>query len=314
MEEMKEETKEETKASDEASNEKPLKPFYGGAALSANVLINLLISIVGAVIILLFSLGDSPVASYISIAVSPIAIAVMSLIFFRVTRMPVKELIPIKTKPKYFIIGLLLIFGLLFSLNSLNDLLVKLFELMGYKRKLGLPDFSGWNVVPALIVIALLPAVAEEVLFRGIILNCSENHTGSVAAIFLSGFCFSLYHASVEQTVYQFICGCMFAFLAIRSRSVVPSMIIHFLNNAVIIILSACGCTDPVTGELILPFAVDIVLTVLSALSLIGAVVWLILDKTELKKRTKGGVAKFFLGASVGIVAMVILWVVNLFV
>ena len=299
----------------EEKNVRPLKPFYGGAAFSANVLINLLLSLLAAGIIAAFSLSGSDAGRYISLLVSPAAIAVTSLVFFRVTRLPVKEILPLKTKPKYFLIGLLLIFGLLFSLNSLNDLLVKLFELMGYTRKPPqLPDFTGWKVVPALIVIAVLPAIAEEILFRGILLNGAQSGTGSILAIVFSGLCFSLYHGSVEQTIYQFICGCLFAFLAVRSRSIAPSIVIHFLNNAIIIIFCACGLTDMQTGELLIPAAVQITLTVLSGLCLVGGIIWLVLDKGGLKKREKGGFSKFIIGAAVGIIAMTVMWVANLFV
>lgn len=299
----------------EEKNVRPLTPFYGGAAFSVNVIFYLLVSLAASGIIAACSLGGSDGAKYISLLVSPVAIAITALVFFRVTRAPVRSILPVKTKPKYYLIGILLIFGLLFSLNSLNDLLVKLFEMMGYERRASyLPSFSGWNIIPALIVIAIIPAIAEEILFRGIILNGSEKGVGSWLCVVFVGLCFSLYHGTVEQTVYQFICGCLFALLAVRSRSVAPSVFIHFLNNAVIIILTACSCTDAVTGELLLPLAADITLTVLSALSLIGAVVWLVLDKTEMKKREAGGVKNFFIGASVGIIVMVILWVANLFV
>jgi len=294
---------------------KPLKPLYGGAAFSLNVIIFMLLSLVASGIISLSGIGGSDGAKYISLLVSPLAITATAVIFFAYTHAPVKEILPIKTKPKYYLIGMLLIFGLLFSLSSLNDLLVKLFELMGYERRANvLPDFTGWKIIPALIVIAVIPAVAEEVLFRGILLNCTEDDVGSVLCSVFVGLCFSLYHGSVEQTVYQFICGCLFAFLAIRSHSVAPTVAIHFINNALIIILSACGCTDAATGELVMPLAAEITLTVTSALSLIGAVIWLVLDKTELKKRREGGVKKFFIGASAGIVVMIVVWIANLFV
>lgn len=297
----------------EEKNVRPLLPFYGGAAFSINVIFYLVFFLILTGITAL--IPSEGVSGYILRFASPLAVAATSAVFFKVTRLPVKEILPVKTKPKYYLIGLLLIFGLLFSLNSLNDLLVKLFELMGYTRKQpDLPDFSGWNILPALIVIAIIPAVAEEILFRGIALNSTENDTGSVLSIVFVGLCFALYHGSVEQTVYQFICGCLFALLAVRSRSVLPSTVIHFLNNAVIIILCACGCTDMTTGALVMPSAVKITLTVLSAVSLVGAVVWLVLDKTELKKRREGGVKKFFIGASVGIAVMVIMWIANLFV
>lgn len=287
---------------------------YGGAAYSLLIIIYLVLSLIAGAIT--SSLPEGSEASrYISLLVSPIAIAATAAIYFRVTRQSVKKILPVKCKPHYIPMALLLIFGLLFSLNFLNDYIVKFFELFGYERRSSpLPDMSGWRVVPVMIVVAVIPAIAEEIAFRGILLNGTEEGVGSPLAIVFCGLCFSLYHGSVEQTLYQFICGCLFAFIAVRSRSVTPSVIMHFLNNAVIIVLCACGCTDAATGELSIPFAANIALTAISAVCLVGAVVWLFSDKTDIKKRTKGGVGQFFLGAAVGLIAMAALWISNLVV
>lgn len=295
------------------SYELPVGAGAGGLSYSVLVIINLLISIIASLIITVGSLKGGEAEKYISVLVSPIAIAVTLALTLRLAKQPARIIMPVKTRPKYYVIGVLLIFGLLFSLNSLNEYLIRLFELMGYVRKQSfVPDVAGWKIVPALLVVAVLPAIFEEIMFRGILLNNAEEGAGSVCAILLSGLCFSLYHGSVEQTVYQFVCGCLFAFLAVRSRSVLPTVVIHFINNAVIIILMACGLIDD-GGALIMSKTAEIIVSVLSAVSLIGAVVWLVLDKKLLKRQRGGAVKQFFIFAAVGIGAMVVMWIVNLF-
>lgn len=280
---------------------------------SVTVIANLLVSIVASVIIIAGALRGTDAEKYISVLVSPIAIAITLALTLKVAKQPARAILPLKTHPKYYVLGVLLIFGLMFSLLYANEYLIKLFELMGYeRRKNPLPDITGWRIAPVLLVIAVLPAVAEEIIFRGILLNNAEEGAGTVRAIFLSGFCFALYHGSVEQTVYQFICGCLFAYLTVRSRSLAPTVVIHFLNNAVIIVLMACGVIDE-SGMLIMPKTAEIVISVLSAVSLIGAVVWLILDKKPRKLSTVGGVKNFFIFASVGIGAMIVVWITGLF-
>ena len=188
---------------------------------------------------------------------------------------------------------------------------------MGYTPKSStLPNLSGWNLLPAILVIAVLPAVLEEFLFRGIILNNIEGEVGSVRTIFLVGFIFSLYHGSVEQTIYQFICGCLFALLSIRSRSITPVVLIHFINNAIILILYSVGALDA-NGNLIISQGGDIAITVTSAICLVGAVVWLILDrkiKFGLVKGERANVKGFFLFGLAGIAVTALTWVLNLFV
>lgn len=295
----------------------PLSAKGGGLAFSSAVLINLLVSAVASIVIGLSGIKGTDAEKYISYLASPIAIAITLAIVLCVCKQPAKRLLPVKCHPKYYLIGVMLIFGLLFSLNSLNEYLIKLFELMGYtRRQTTLPDLSGWNLLPAIIVIAVLPAVAEEILFRGIILNNTEEELGSVRTVFSVGFIFCLYHGSVEQTIYQFICGCLFAFLAVRAKAITPVVVIHFINNALILILYAFNVVDE-GGNLIISQGGNIALTVTSALCLVGAVVWLVLDKKvkgDIIQGDKSKVAPFFIFGSVGIAVTALTWILGLFV
>ncbi len=293
----------------------PLGARAGGFSFSACVALYMVLSLIASGIISLSGISGTDGGKYISYLVSPVAIAVILGLAFGYFRQPVKRVLPLRCRPKYIFIGLLLIFGLLFSLSWVNDYLIQLFELMGYERQGNtLPDIGGWKILPALLVVAVLPAVMEEALFRGLILNNIESDAGSVKSVFIVGLCFSLYHGSVEQTIYQFVCGCLFALLAVRSRSITPTVIIHFINNALIIVLYAVGAVDAETGALTVSLGGEIALYVLSGISLVVAVVWLIMDKTLLSKGEKGGVKSFFVYASAGIAAMIIVWITGLFV
>ena len=287
----------------------------GGFAYSAVTVFYLAASLVVSLIIVSAKIkSGSDAYLYISYLVSPVAISACVATTLKTRKVKLKEVFPVKCNPKYYLIGLLLIFGLLFSLSWINEVSLKFFKLFGYKpREAGyLPKLDGGLVVPALLVIAVLPALFEETLFRGVILNCAEQSMGSIRTIFVVGFCFSLFHGSPEQTVYQFIAGCAFTFLAVRSRSILPSVMMHFINNALIVIFGACGLYGE-DGGLIIPQAVNIALIVLSACTLVGAVLWLIFDKTPLKKCEKGGVKNFFLFASAGIAVMGLTWILSLF-
>lgn len=295
----------------------PLSAKGGGLAFSVAVVLNVFVGLIASVIIGASGLNGTDVAKYIGYLTSSIALIATVLIMRFMFNQPLRKFATVKCNPKYILIGLLLIYGLLFSLNSLNGYLIKLFELMGYTPKSStLPNLSSWNLLPAILVIAVLPAVLEEFLFRGIILNNIEGEVGSVRTIFLVGFLFSLYHGSVEQTIYQFICGCLFALLAIRSRSITPVVLIHFINNAIILILYSVGALDA-SGNLIISQGGNIAITVTSALCLVVAVVWLILDrklKFGLVKGEKSSLKGFFLFGLAGIAITALTWILNLFV
>lgn len=130
-------------------------------------------------------------------------------------------------------IAIICIFGFSF-LTQISD---EFLTYIGFKLETSiLPlDNAGWLVLN-IILLAAVPAVLEELVFRGIILNAFRKKTGDVASIFISAALFSLMHCSPQQTVFTFVFGIVLAFVVVKTGSVVSSMIIHFLNNAIAVI------------------------------------------------------------------------------
>lgn len=256
--------------------------------------------------------ANEEVVTYANYLSAPIAILGCIILILQIRNLSFKASFQFKCKFRYFIIAILLAFGLLFSLSWLNDVSLNFFKLLGYKeRENYFPNLSGGYIVPALFVMALLPAVFEELLFRGLMLSCCRQNMGGVGTIFTIGLCFSLFHGSPEQTVYQFIAGCAFTFIALRSGSVLPSILAHFLNNAVIVVMQACGAFNA-DGTLKISSGGTIALITVAAACLIGAVVWLILDGIPLKKNEKHAARNFYKFASFGIFSMAIVWLTTL--
>lgn len=254
---------------------------------------------------------------YLTFLLPQLCFAAAAGVYFYRTKQPLKHTFN-GCKWQYFLIAVALQFGLFFALSELNGLFLTLLEKLGYEAQTSkIPSLDGWNLLPAILVIAVLPAVMEELVFRGILVrNVHEGGWGSFAAVFITGALFSLFHANPEQTVYQFICGACFALLAIRSGSVFPTMVAHFLNNAVVLIFSSVY--DPLYGEnwsltQILSAGGYIALLVVSALCLAGTLVYLIwFDK---RNHRCGGVKhgkSFFFGAAVGIAVFAVEWIMVL--
>ena len=289
----------------------------GGFALSLAAILYVFVGLLISVIITVAGIEqNTPAYLYLNYLAAPIAMTVAMAVTLKFKKFPVKRAYPVKCNPKYFLIALLLIFGLIFSVSWIDTGVTEFLKLLGYRPKemdAYLPDLSGGLIVPALLIIAVMPAIFEEGLFRGVILNSCEGGVGTVRTVFIVGFAFSLFHASAEQTVYQFLAGCTFAFIAIRAGSILPSVLMHFINNAIIIIFAACGLLDE-AGNLIISTGGQIALIVTSAVAFIGGLVWLILDKKPLIKCTKGSVGAFFVYGSVGIAIMGVMWILSFFV
>jgi hypothetical protein len=129
---------------------------------------------------------------------------------------------------------------------------------------------------------------------------------GTVGAILISGGLFSLFHQNPAQTVYQFCCGAAFALVAIRSGSIFPTMLSHFINNTLILTLTKFGITE-------FPTPVFIVVVCVSSLCLLGSLAWLIfVDKNQKplpsKEETKQERKNFWTTALVGILVCGMMW------
>ncbi len=82
-----------------------------------------------------------------------------------------------------------------------------------------------------LFTIAVLPAVFEELVMRGIILSGYRSF-GTLKASLATGFLFAMLHLSPQQFLYAFCVGALFCVLVQRTGSIFSSMIPHFLINA----------------------------------------------------------------------------------
>jgi membrane protease YdiL (CAAX protease family) len=91
-------------------------------------------------------------------------------------------------------------------------------------------------ILLSLILYCVFPAVFEELTFRGILLGAYKD--SPTTGVFLSAAMFALMHMNIDQTFYTFFLGIVLAVLTLKSRSIIPAMILHFLNNAASYIIS----------------------------------------------------------------------------
>lgn len=123
------------------------------------------------------------------------------------------------------------------------------------------------DLILGLIFLSLLPAVVEEILFRGVIAK-SFKSKGIIFAIFMSAFLFAIMHGTPIQLVHQFVIGvvCCIAYF-ITDRILAP-IIIHFTNNAVSIIGSYILYKQNVT-EQEMNVVFSIILVIVGAIALV---------------------------------------------
>lgn len=117
------------------------------------------------------------------------------------------------------------------------DMIVNLFDI-----RLTTPDFSltsdmTSNIFMLLSVLVVAP-IFEELLCRGVILRTLQRYNTRFAII-VSSIIFGLLHMNIIQGLPAFAIGLVFAYVSVKANSVIPSMIMHFINNAFAMVATA---------------------------------------------------------------------------
>ena len=103
------------------------------------------------------------------------------------------------------------------------------------------PATSAGELAAALLCAAFIPAVCEELMFRGVMLQFLERKAGKKRAVIICGLAFALLHFSFHSFAALAVIGLFLSALTIRYRNLWLAVIFHFLYNALVIVLQSLG-------------------------------------------------------------------------
>lgn len=126
----------------------------------------------------------------------------------------------------------------------------------------------------ALVVVAILPAFGEELVFRGILQPRLINLTNPHAGIWITAFLFAAMHLQFYGLVPRMLLGAMFGYLYLWSGNLIVPMLAHFINNAfslLMIYLYQLGKTklNPETDPAMPPYAIMVAVLIFILLILL---------------------------------------------
>lgn len=93
------------------------------------------------------------------------------------------------------------------------------------------------DFIEVLVVMAVLPAIAEESLFRGVLQPLMRKYLNPHLAILITSAVFALLHQQYLAFLSIFVLGTLLGYLREWSGSIWPPTILHFLNNASIVVM-----------------------------------------------------------------------------
>ena len=106
-------------------------------------------------------------------------------------------------------------------------------ELAELMTRLFLDPSSNVPVFVAFLSIAIIPAICEELVFRGVIMPLLAKMTRNIhAAVWITAFLFSLIHMQFYGFLPRMIMGALLGYFVVWSGSLWASVLAHFINNA----------------------------------------------------------------------------------
>ena len=181
---------------------------------------SILIFIVPAIIISKF-FGKS-VKNYLNIKNSPSCLKYLLIILFMTVSFPILSLVTEWNSNIHFPQQFSFLEDILRKYEDENNNLINLFFLR-----------TNWyDLIVNILIIALIPAIGEEMVFRGLMQKyfikfLKKPHV----SIIITAFIFSAIHFSFFGFISRFILGIFLGYLAWRFNSLLPSIFAHFVNN-----------------------------------------------------------------------------------
>ena len=136
-----------------------------------------------------------------------------------------------KVSYRYLIVSGIMAFSLVLLSDAISSFLYFLPDLMKSTFDSLSTDVFG------IILVAVIGPVFEEILFRGAITRYLLEKFTPRKAILISALIFGLSHINPAQMIPAFLIGIILAWLYYSTKSMVPGMIIHILNNGCVVLM-----------------------------------------------------------------------------
>ncbi len=133
----------------------------------------------------------------------------------------------------YWVIGLLFVGIWYYFINSFS---INLFYPPAIENFI--PQISSKSFFIFCTVAILIAPISEEILFRGFLLNKFHSKYGHKNSILITSVIFALFHMHLGAIVPVFILGMSIGWIKIKTRSLLPCIYIHIIQNSLAIILT----------------------------------------------------------------------------
>jgi membrane protease YdiL (CAAX protease family) len=192
----------------------------------------------------LFADTDQPTMSITAMGISTIFMAIPVLVYLKYRHIPFKFALRLNgISIRSLSAVLFLSIGIIILIDEIDRLVYILFGQPEYLEELAeqLKITTIYSGIAIVITTILIAPLIEELLFRGYFQKVLEDEWQDVTkAILVTGIFFAFVHMNPYWIVQIYLLGVVLGYLAWRTNSIVPSLILHGLNNGFAVALNNC--------------------------------------------------------------------------
>ncbi|NCB05851.1 MAG: CPBP family intramembrane metalloprotease [Clostridia bacterium] len=108
--------------------------------------------------------------------------------------------------------------------------------------------YQGWRLYALLLLMAVIPAIAEEMMFRGALLHAWKP-SGAKRALWHTALLFSLIHLEPNNLPALLFLGLLFGSVSLETGSVYPAMVVHGVNNLIAVLISSLAGAEAAASD-----------------------------------------------------------------
>jgi len=202
--------------------------------LGIQIAAGFIMGIFGAILKISISNNASHFVGVSTILISVVAFGVVILIGFKKTKRKFNEVFKFnKVAPILWIAVVVFSIGFGIVLSEFNNFINYFLPMPEMVRSLFDTLMVDQMLIISVIIIIIMPAFAEELLFRGIILDGLINNYSKRKAIIVSALLFGLIHLNPWQFFTGFFIGLFSAWICIKTNSLLLCIYIHLFHNLI---------------------------------------------------------------------------------
>ena len=201
--------------------------------------------VVGWIVIglsLISSETPSKLYTFLSVIIGQTFMMIPLLVFLKTRNEPMIERLRLNSVSKYHITNALFFSIGLTILSDELDRIIQIFVpqpdyLIDLNQTLQ-PD-STLGFILLFLAIVIIAPIGEEVLFRGFFQQFLEKHWKDITkAVLITSLFFAVIHMNTYWLIQIYILGVFLGYLSWKTNSIIPSIILHSINNGTAMILS----------------------------------------------------------------------------